>query len=91
MSASRTSASCNTLCVPADNPKVFKTVCAQSPKGSCGQKCTGFTELSDCVELDRKEEKDQLVTMKILNIDQVENSFVSERKSCSITRWKPCR
>ena len=40
---SRTSNSCNTLCVPADNPKMYKTVCTASPNRS-----TGFTcELSE--------------------------------------------
>jgi len=57
MSTSRTSQSFNTLCVATDNTKVFNTVCSQSPPRSCDQKCTGFTELGDSVELDRNDEK----------------------------------
>ena len=61
MSTSRTSQSFNTLCVPADNPKMFKTVCSQSPQRSCGQKCTGFTELGDTVEQDMNDKCDKMV------------------------------
>ena len=61
MSTSRTSQSFNTLCVPADHPKVFNTVCSTSPHRSCNQKCTGFTELGDNVELDKNDQCDKLV------------------------------
>lgn len=65
MSTSRTSQSFNTLCVPADNPKMFKTVCSQSPQRSCGQKCTGFTELGDTVEQDMNDKCDKMTTRVI--------------------------
>jgi len=60
MSTSRTSQSFNTLVVPADNQKVFKTVCSQSPARSCGEKCTGFSELVNTSEVDRTEQSDKL-------------------------------
>jgi hypothetical protein len=88
MSNSRTLQSFNTLCVPADKPKMFKTVCSQRPQRSCGQKCTGFTELGDTVDQDRSDKCDKMVQIEIVE-KRFADSFCSEYKSDSGKPWKP--